>query len=262
MDLLRSLESDREQAERRIKARFVMSKMGRAGLKKPVFGSMAYREYVHKGWITPEEEEADALMREIRALRTGQRKSAAERALGPMRRLDTHIQSRRGTVQQVPVRWGKEAPIPSDQYAPNMATTAARDDRLTPQAKALLVVLHARCAQSGQTDTTKGTLANIMGRSARSIQRYVAELVRFGYIEARTRRNGKGLYIGLLVVVSALVRPAYECLKKTALILAGEIQHGAPESLDFLDRTALSSKKRFKILYTADRPKVPALSSA
>lgn len=251
MDLLRTLESAHEQAERRIKARFGLSMMARAGWNKPRFGSEAYRAMMQKGMITPEEAEADEIMRAIRAERTGQQKTAAGRAAASWQPLQRPTF---GTQRQIPPRWGREAPIPSDQYAPNMATTAARDNRLTPQAKALLQVLHARCAATGSTETTKGTLANVMGRCERTIQRYIAELVRFGYIEAKTRRNGRGLYNGLVVVVTGLVKPCYEALRRTAEIIAPILMASCPESLGFIDRTALSPKKRSDLFKTADTP--------
>lgn len=250
MDLLRTLESAHEQAERRIKARFGQSMMANAGWKKPRFGSEAYRVMMQKGMITPEEAEADEIMRAIRAERTGQQKTAADRAAASWQPLQRPI----GTRRQIPPRWGREAPIPSDQYSPNMATTAARDNRLTPQAKALLQVLHARCVANGSTETTKGTLANIMGRCERTIQRYIADLVRFGYIETKTRRNGRGLYNGLVIVVTGLVKPCYEALRHTAKLITPILMASSPESLGFLDRTILSPKKRLDLFKTTDTP--------
>ena len=42
-----------------------------------------------------------------------------------------------------PARWFRPEPRASVQYAAHMATTAARDHRLTPQSKAVLQVLRA-----------------------------------------------------------------------------------------------------------------------
>lgn len=75
-----------------------------------------------------------------------------------------------------PTRWFRPEPRPSVQYVGHMATTAARDHRLTPQSKAVLQVLRARCGHGTVTPTCKTTLAHIMGVCTRSIGRYIAEL--------------------------------------------------------------------------------------
>ena len=107
-----------------------------------------------------------------------------------------------GAASLSPVRWFRPEPRPSEQYAGHMATTAARDHRLVPQAKAALQVIRARCGTGTHTATTKTTLAHIMGVCTRSIGRYLADLVRFGYIETRTRRGAGGLYVGLVATIT------------------------------------------------------------
>jgi hypothetical protein len=111
-----------------------------------------------------------------------------------------------------------------------MATTAARDERLTPQAKALLVVLHARAGLERQTMTTKGTLASVMGRCVRSIQRYIAELVRFGYITAETRAGRSGLHVGLLIRVQEKARPFFDDVAACGRWLARKFGSDLPVS--------------------------------
>lgn len=247
-DLLQSLESAHEEAQRRIKVRFSQSMMAKQGFKKPVFGSAVYREYVRKGMISPEEQEADAIMREIRAERTGQRKDG-------LSLISNAIEAPFPIHKNTPVRWGQQAPIPSDQYTPNMATTAARDDRLTPNAKALLQIIHARCATEGITETTKATLANVMNRSTRTIQRYIADLVQFGYLTTHIKRNARGLYIGLVMRVTERTKPFYASLKRTADIISKYFDWGASEtdvSLRNLDKTSMSYKKRTISNYNND----------
>ncbi len=243
MELLRPLETDLEQAQRRIKSRYALSQMYKAGFPKPRFGTTAYQQYLQKEWISPEEAESDYLKSLIRAERTGQKKVA-------------------GTWQGLialaskatpPMRWANQTPIPSDQYAPPMATTAARDNRITPQAKALLQVIHARCGREGETDTTKGTLANVMSRSERSIQRYIGELVRFGYLLTFTRKNARGLYTGLKIMTQESVKPFWHQWKKLNdwmdKSLRAEERGISSQNPDIQEETTLPHKNRFKYIY-------------
>lgn len=117
-------------------------------------------------------------------------------------------------------RHTRPAPNESRQYAGDMATTAARDDRLTPNAKAFLQVLRARCGKGHETTITKGTAGNIMARSTRTIRRYLVDLVRFGYVQIAIRRNGRGMHLGLVVTITEKVRPFYEEAKGLAAWLA------------------------------------------
>jgi hypothetical protein len=101
-----------------------------------------------------------------------------------------------------------------------MATTAARDDRLTPNAKALLQVLRARAGKGASTPTTKFTLAAVMSRSARTIARYLRDLERFGYVSTEIRRNSRGLHLGLVVTLCEKVMPFFDEAKGLAAWLA------------------------------------------
>lgn len=139
-------------------------------------------------------------------------------------------------IANAPARWHRPEPCPSLQYAGHMATTAARDHRLTPQSKALLTVLRARCGTGTRTDTCKTTLAHILGVCTRSIGRYVSELIRFGYIETRTRRGMSGLHVGLAVVITEKVLP---CFRKLPW-LAGWLAQNIPADGAIPGRTELS----------------------
>ncbi|KAB2910935.1 MAG: helix-turn-helix domain-containing protein [Hyphomicrobiaceae bacterium] len=141
-----------------------------------------------------------------------------------------------GAGAAMPARWQKPEPRASFQYAGHMATTAARDKRLTPQSKALLVVLRARCGNGTRTETCKTTLAHIMGVCTRSIGRYIAELVRFGYIEACARQGKSGLYTGLVLRITEKVLP---CFRKLAW-LGGWLAQNLGEDGGNRDRTGLS----------------------
>lgn len=117
--------------------------------------------------------------------------------------------SRAFAASSAPVRWFRPEPTPSIQYAGHMATEAARDRRLTPQAKALLQVVRARCGNGTTTATCKTTLADTMRVCVRSVGRYLADLIRFGYIETRERRGAGGLTIGLVVAITEKVLPCF-----------------------------------------------------
>ncbi len=136
----------------------------------------------------------------------------------------------------LPTRWHRPAPRASNQYAAHMATEAARDRRLVPQAKALLVVLRARCGTGTVTQTCKTTLAHIMGVCTRSIGRYLAELARFGYIERISRRGHSGLTIGLAVTITEKVLPCFRRLPW----LAGWLAQNLPATGANSGRTQLS----------------------
>ncbi len=91
-----------------------------------------------------------------------------------------------------------------------MSTQAARDDRLTPQSKALLQVLVARTGKGRSTDATKTTLGIIMNRCPRSVQRYVQELVKFGYIRTQIRKSRRtGFFVGLRIWIMNSVLPFF-----------------------------------------------------
>lgn len=90
-----------------------------------------------------------------------------------------------------------------------MATKAFRDRRLTDGAKACLGIIRARCGRGVITHTTKTTLASIMGRSTRTIQRYIVDLIRFGYIKTKTRTKRSGWHIGLSVQITKLTLPFF-----------------------------------------------------
>jgi hypothetical protein len=141
-----------------------------------------------------------------------------------------------GASAVTPARWHRPEPRQSFQYAGHMATTAARDHRLTPQSKALLTILRARCGNGTRTDTCKTTLAHILGVCTRSVGRYVSELVRFGYIETRIRRGASGLHVGLAVLITEKVLP---CFRKSAW-LAGWLAQNLPADGANSGRTELS----------------------
>lgn len=160
-----------------------------SGYERPAFNTPQYWRDCAQGWISDEEQRkdhADFESRRRRALDSKHNKASA------------------------PHRHDRSAPRVSKQFSKPMSTQAARDDRLTPQSKALLQVLVARTGRGRYTDTTKTTLGVIMNRCPRSIQRYVQELIKFGYIRTQTRKSRRtGFFIGLRVWIMNSVRPFF-----------------------------------------------------
>lgn len=203
-----------------------------AGYEKPSYGTREYLEDFKRGWISDEEFAADESEWIVRSRR-------AKAAYGSGVRADR------------PARHDYEPPQESRQYANQMATTGFRDRRLVPEAKALLAILRARCGRGRRTETNKTTLARIMRRHPRSIQRYIADLVRFGYITTQTRRGKDGLYCGLVVMITEAVTPFYQRGKELAAWMAETAVKGVaqlrlvsfnPEIVGFTDRTGMSPK--------------------
>lgn len=208
------------------------------GYERPTFNSPQYWRDCARGWISDDQQrddQADYEHRRRRAL-----DSKHNRAPAPHRHL-------------------RPAPRPSNQYAKPMATQAARDDRLTPQSKALLQVIVARTGKGRYTDSTKTTLGKIMSRCPRSIQRYLGELVRFGYIRTQTIKSRcTGFYVGLRIWIMNSVLPAYtrknanyDPEKWVDLVGARRIREETKESL---------TKVKDSILYTLGHERPPWFS--
>lgn len=196
---------------------------------KPAYASQQYRYALSMGWITDAEHRADHEQHQNR------RKRGRESA---------------GTRASTPARWDNQAPPESRQYGADYSTEAARDTRLTMGAKALLQLIRARCGRTMQTAFTKGTMANLIGRSTRTVQRYIAELERFGYIKTEIRRGWGGLHSGLIVMISEKVRPFYAKHEALAVWMAEQgaakvqqvalITRKAVQTFGFLGKTQLS----------------------
>ncbi len=56
----------------------------------------------------------------------------------------------------------------------------------------------------------EGHHGSVLARSTRTIRRYLVDLVRFGYVELETRRNARGMHLGLTVTITQKVVPFYE----------------------------------------------------
>ncbi len=157
------------------------------GYERPAFNTPQYWRDCAQGWITDDEQRSDQADSENRRRRA--------------------IDSKYNKATP-PHRHDRAAPRPSKQFSKPMATQAARDDRLTPQSKALLQVLVARTGRGRFTDTTKTTLGIIMNRCPRSIQRYIQELIKFGYLRTQAIKSRRtGFFIGLRIWIMNSVLP-------------------------------------------------------
>lgn len=189
--------------------------------QKPAFNTPEYWRAWKDGFISWEEAEADQASHDIRRKRA--KDFYNKKAPAPNRHL-------------------RPPPVESKQWCKPMATTAARDNRLTPEAKSLLQVIAARTGRGRLTDTSKGTLADIMKRCPRSIQRYLAELAKFGYIRTQIKKSRRsGLYIGLRIWIMNTVLPYFT--KRTERYDTSLYGHDWRETLGNPEETNLSLKK-------------------
>lgn len=155
--------------------------------ERPAFNTPPYWRDCSRGWISAEEQQADQADYDARRKRA--------------------VDSKHHKAPS-PHRHDRPAPQVSKQFAKPMATQAARDDRLTPQSKALLQVITARTGKGRSTDTTKTTLGKIMNRCPRSIQRYLQELIKFGYLRTQTIKSRRtGFFIGMRIWIMNSVLP-------------------------------------------------------
>jgi hypothetical protein len=193
---------------------------------KPPYGSQQYRYALSMGWISDDEHKAD---HEANRSRRERGRASA------------------GTSAAEPSRFANPPPLETRQYGTDYSTEAARDTRLSMGAKALLQIIRARCGKGHKTAFTKATIGNMIGRSARTVQRYVAELQRFGYIKTEIRRGWGGLHSGLIVWITEKVRPFYAQHAALASWMADQVKAVGREtgkSLGFLGRTNLSHKNQ------------------
>lgn len=160
-----------------------------ASYRPPAYNTPQYWRDYAQGWISEDEQLRDYADYELRKRRA----------------LDSKYNK-----APTPHRHLRPAPRDSQQFSKSMSTQAARDDRLTPQSKALLQVLVARTGRGRFTDTTKMTLGIILSRCPRSIQRYLQELIKFGYISTQTRKSREsGFYVGLRIWIMDVVLPFF-----------------------------------------------------
>lgn len=152
------------------------------GWSKPGFNTPEYWKAYSDGWISEPETKADHAAyqpRRDRSLRTAWRYSLNHRKR-------------------------HDPPKDSKSFTPQMSSRSARDNNLTPMARILtqrLAELTYRDNREGRYMlTTASYLAKALGRSIRSIQRYLRELIEEGYIDVSVlKSNSTEMIIGLKI---------------------------------------------------------------
>jgi len=115
-------------------------------------------------------------------------------------------------------------PVYTHQYTPAASTLAARDPRLTDGAARLLDLVRARAGVSGVIQrTTKTYLAKMLpgpragaARSARTVQRHLAALVKCGYILKSETQDHRGATSGIRIELTPVSKAFFHCREQEA----------------------------------------------
>lgn len=190
-----------------------------------LFGTPEYWRDVAAGRITWEQAEADQRQRSERSQRARQSRQDGRRTQDP--------------------RADRPAPDDSRQWCREMDTTAFRDDRLTMGAKALLAVIVAECGDYESTGRmlAKDYLSRRINRSARTVQRYLAQLRRFGYLAAEAVTNRAGWIIGQVLRPMPQCRPFWHPSRRRLAMFQGETK-ATPTNGTAVKTNALTQKIR------------------
>lgn len=155
--------------------------------------------------MTWDEAKQNAAARQVRSTRAKQAQAKGSRTPDP--------------------RANRPGPNDSRQWAQSMQTTSARDPRLTPGARVLLQVIVAEIGHDPSRILCNGYLAARLHVSPRTVQRYIKQLLAYGYINAETIASERtGLDIGRRIwTIATKVRPFWHRLR------AASRGHKAPD---------------------------------
>ena len=152
------------------------------------FGTPRYWQDVAAGKVTWQDAEQEHRDRQARRDRARAAQQQGKRARDP--------------------RANRPPPDDSRQYIQELDSTAMRDDRLTPQAKACLAIIVAEIGNQPSRLLSKSYLARRLSRSPRTVQRYLGQLRRYGYLApAELVRSRKGWIKGQRIRAMPRVRP-------------------------------------------------------
>src|SRR3954469_21725419 len=128
----------------------------------------------------------------------------------PVEQLRLTPQRREPGSPKIPPRQHRPAPPPSRQFVRAMATQVARDQRLSPRAAGLVVLLVAVAGKGSHVDLTRGYLAAKLGVSERTVARLLAQLRALGYVATRQTIGALGETTGLRVALLDPLLPYWE----------------------------------------------------
>lgn len=156
--------------------------------QKPAIGTPEYAEAMSSGWISWEEAQIDEQARSVKR----------DRAM-------TSTWQRKRTP-----RHERPQPTKNGQFSQKMTTEAARSQRITPNAKALLQIINAYCGKKGYWFVTKTFIANCMGVHPRTVQRYLADLTAEGFLTIDIDQSTyHGMVKGLVIRLAQKVFPRW-----------------------------------------------------
>src|SRR3954453_6918717 len=115
-------------------------------------------------------------------------------------------------------RQNRPAPAPSRQFVRAMSTQVARDQRLSPSATCLVVLLVAVAGKGSHVDLTRGYLSARLGVSERTVARLLAQLRALGYIATRQTIGAYGETTGLRVALLDPLLPYWEADQQQPLV--------------------------------------------
>src|SRR3954453_3873754 len=111
---------------------------------------------------------------------------------------------------KIPPRQSRPAPSPSRQFLRAMSTQVARDQRLSPRAAGLAVLLVAVAGKGSHVDLTRGYLTAPLGVSEGTVARLLAQLRALGYVATRQTIGVLGETTGLRVALLDPLLPYWE----------------------------------------------------
>jgi hypothetical protein len=131
-------------------------------------------------------------------------------------------------------------PPPSDAYMPEMASRIDDDRNLTDGARRcgrkLAEFIYLRNRDGRTSEITVTYLMNALGRSRRTVQRYLRQLEREGYIAVQIIHAATRMCAGLFIELLSPLLP----------------KHGWPQKLRNPDVPRKSQNYRFKIKYSRE----------
>jgi hypothetical protein len=169
-------------------------------------------------------------------------------------------------------RANRPAPRPSKQWCQAINTRVAADDRLSQGAKNCLVFIVSEIGNRGQRILCNSYLGYLMSRSPRTVQRYIAQLKKYGYIKAVELHCQRGMTTGREIsVVASAVRPfwhpevraelAAKSITTQTLENLGTTKMSPTKGLSDLLRSNIYGERTSCAIHHLSYPQIPQQSS-